>query len=129
MSRISATQKSQAHVPDKDSITKNGVPCLERNATKKSLIFHTFYAINAYHYMNRYIKIIDAIYYISNSLFGDQDFFENRTFTICQENATAPTISIVSPMRRAQRKFCNKGCCINSSLRANHKPCVTLAQL
>ena len=38
-----ATQKSQAHVPDRDSITKNGVPCLERNAINIVINYHIFF--------------------------------------------------------------------------------------
>ena len=102
-------------MPDMDSITDNGAPCLPKER----------------HVMLAYMSILYLILYlhIYYYCFVYYCFFVKVTFTICQKKANAPHIMMVSPTMRSQRRFCNNGCCINSSLRASHKPCVTLAQL
>ena len=55
------------------------------------------------------------------------DFLIKLILTICQKKAKAPKIMMLSPIIRNQRRSWRSGCCIKSSLRANHRPWVTLA--
>src|SRR5690606_6735191 len=50
-----------------------------------------------------------------------------RLSTTCNATATAPTMKTTSPMVRIQRSVCKKSCCMKASLRAYHKPSLTLA--